>query len=153
MISERLKERRSYEGYTQQDIATMLNVGRATYAGWECGKDIIPLKRMYKIANHYRINLDYMLGITNHEEKMKYKKEFDINQVAKNLRKVRKNRKLTQTDVANILHTTQSNIHKYETGKCLITTMYAVQFAKNFDCSLDDIFDRKKNEIKKLITK
>ena len=33
MIFERLKERRKYEGYTQQEVANILNVQRATYAG------------------------------------------------------------------------------------------------------------------------
>ena len=42
MIFERLKERRKYEGYTQQEVANILNVQRATYAGWETGKDIMP---------------------------------------------------------------------------------------------------------------
>ncbi len=143
MFAERLKELRSYEGYTQKEIAKILKVERATYAGWECGKDIIPIKRLYNIANHYQISMDYMLGLTDKEEKIKCHKEIDKALVAKNLKKFRKERKLTQNEIANTLNTTQSNIHKYETGKCLITTMYAVEFAKNYDCSLDVLFGRK----------
>ena len=143
MFQERLKEMRNYEGYTQQDIADILKVRRATYAGWECGKDIIPIKRIYEIANHYQVNLDYMLGITDHEEKIKNKNKLDTLKVANNLKKLRQKLKLTQKDVAKALNTTQSNIHKYETGKCLITTMYAIQFAKKYNCSLDELFGRK----------
>ena len=51
MNFERLKERRSYEGYTQQNVADILHVQRATYAGWETGKDIMPLRQLYKIPS------------------------------------------------------------------------------------------------------
>ena len=140
----RLKELRNYEGYTQKDISEFLKVQRATYAGWECGKDIIPLKRLYMLANHYQVNMDYMLGISDKQEKVKSKAINDYQLVADNFKKFRKEHKLTQKQIADTLQTTQSNIHKYETGKCLITTMYAVEFAKNYNCSLDMLFNRKK---------
>ena len=69
--------------------------------------------------------------------------QIDINQVASNLKKFRKEKHLTQQDVAKALQTTQSNIHKYETGKCLITTMYALEFSKQFGYSLDELLGRK----------
>ena len=140
----RLKELRNYEGYTQKDISELLQVQRATYAGWECGKDIIPLKRLYMLANHYQVNMDYILGISDKQEKVKVRDLVDYQLVADNFKKFRKEHKLTQKQIADTLQTTQSNIHKYETGKCLITTMYAVEFAKNYNCSLDMLFNRKK---------
>ena len=33
------------------EIAEKLNVKRSTYAGWECGKDIIPLRKLNDFAN------------------------------------------------------------------------------------------------------
>ena len=50
-FNKRLKELRTYEGFTQQNIADILHVQRATYAGWETGKDIMPLRQLNKIAN------------------------------------------------------------------------------------------------------
>ncbi len=144
MNFERLKERRSYEGYTQQNVADILQVQRATYAGWETGKDIMPLRQLYKIANSYQISLDYLTGLSDNDTKMKSKsKTIDIIKVAQNLKNFRKKKHLTQEQVAKALQTTQSNIHKYETGKCLITTMYALEFAKQFSYSLDELLGRK----------
>ncbi len=144
MNFERLKERRSYEGYTQQNVADILQVQRATYAGWETGKDIMPLRQLYKIANSYQISLDYLTGLSDNDTKMKSKsKTIDITKVAENLKNFRKKKHLTQEQVAKALQTTQSNIHKYETGKCLITTMYALEFAKQFSYSLDELLGRK----------
>ena len=141
----RLKELRTYEGYTQQNIADILHVQRATYAGWETGKDIMPLRQLNKIANNYKVSLDYVTGLSDNDKKMrsKIKDEIDIATVSDNLKAIRKKKHLTQTDVAECLQTTQSNIHKYETGKCLITTMYALEFAKQFSCSLDELLGRK----------
>lgn len=146
MFINRLKEIRDYEGDTQAQVAEFLHVDRATYAGWECGKDIIPLKRLYAIANHYKVSMDYILGLSNNNEKIKVslKDRSNYNFVADNLKKFRKENNLTQKDIADVLNTTQSNIHKYETGKCLITTMYAIEFSKHYNYSIDKLFDRKK---------
>ena len=145
MNFKRLKEIRTYEGLTQQNIADILNVKRATYAGWETGKDIMPLRQLNKVANNYQISLDYLTGLSDNDQKMKSKlnDEINVETVAKNLKQYRKENHLTQTDVAEALQTTQSNIHKYETGKCLITTMYALEFAKQFSYSLDEFLGRK----------
>ncbi len=145
MIFDRLRELRNGAGITQQTIADILEVKRATYAGWETGKDIMPLRQLNKIANNYKVSLDYVIGLNNDNKKMKSKigNVIDINLVSENLKKCRKEKQLTQKDVAKTLQTTQSNIHKYETGKCLITTMYAMEFAKQYKCSLDEILGRK----------
>ena len=54
---EKLKELREYEGYTQEEIATFLKVVRSTYAGWESGKDIIPLSKLNDLANFIILHL------------------------------------------------------------------------------------------------
>ena len=144
MIFERLKERRKYEGYTQQEVANILNVQRATYAGWETGKDIMPLRQFFKLSNNYQLSLDYLTGLNDDESKVVSKTQFiDLNQVAERMKSFRKDKHLTQKQIADALQTTQSNIHKYETGKCLITTMYALEFSKHFDYPLDKLLGRK----------
>ena len=88
--------------------------------------------------------MDYLTGLSDDDSKLKSKsKSIDINKVAENLKNFRKKKHLTQEQVAKALQTTQSNIHKYETGKCLITTMYALEFAKHFSYSLDELLGRK----------
>ena len=144
MIFERLKERRKYEGYTQQEVANILNVQRATYAGWETGKDIMPLRQFFKLSNNYQLSLDYLTGLNDDESKVVSKTQFiDLNQVAERMKNFRKEKHLTQKQIADALQTTQSNIHKYETGKCLITTTYALEFSKHFDYPLDKLLGRK----------
>ena len=143
MVFSRLKERRSYEGLTQREIAEVLGVQRATYAGWETGKDIMPLRKLFVLSNTYHLSMDYLTGLNDNDKKYNSKiKSIDVNKVSENLKSTRKKQHLTQQDVAKALKTTQSNIHKYETGKCLITTMYALEFAKQFNYSLDKMLSR-----------
>ena len=64
-ISERLKEVRTYDLYSQSDISNILNVDRSTYACYESNKRIIPLKHLNTLSNFYNLSIDYLLGLSN----------------------------------------------------------------------------------------
>lgn len=144
MMFEKLKELRDYEAKTQKETAHLLNVTRATYAGWECGKDIIPLKKLNELANVYEVTLDYLVGLTEQMENRNHKIEIDKNIVSENIKLLRLSHKLSQKELAEVLNTSQSNIHNYENGKSLITTMYAIELAKNYHYSLDHLIQKTK---------
>ena len=139
----KLKEIREYEGKTQNEIAEYLNVDRSTYAGWECDKDIIPFPKLIMAANYFNVSLDYLIGKTEDIEIVKGKLTINKEKVASNLKSFRLKNNFTQKELAKSLKTSQSNIHKYETGKCLITTTYALELSKQYDYSLDTLLDRK----------
>ena len=141
---QKLKEIRTFEGLTQEEIAKRLNVKRSTYAGWESGKDIIPLRKLNDLANIYDVTLDYLVGLTENQENRHDKMDIDPKVVSENIKLLRLSRKLTQKELAESLKTSQSNIHNYENGKSLITTMYAIELAKNYDYSLDKLIQKTK---------
>lgn len=140
---EKLKEIREYEGLTQKDVAKKLKVKRATYAGWECGKDIIPLRKLNDFANLFHVSLDYLVGNSTDIKIIEDTHEIDVQNVANNLKSFRTTQNLSQKEMADSINTSQSNIHKYETGKTLITTVYALEFSKQYDYSLDKLIGRK----------
>ncbi len=142
---DKLKELREYEGFTQKDISRKLHVKRSTYAGWESGKDIIPLRKLNELANLYHTSLDYLVGKSPTMEEIQLVQTIDVKRVAHNLKEIRKTLHLTQKEFAEKLTTSQANIHKYENAKCLITTTYALEFSKQFSYSLDKLVVRKKN--------
>lgn len=141
---ERLKEIRTFEGLTQEEVAKKLNVKRSTYAGWESGKDIIPFRKLHEFANMFHVTLDSLVG-TCPIEHMKTNKELNTQIISENLKEFRKQKHLTQAEFARTLKTSQSNIHKYESGKSLITTTYALEFSKKYNYSLDKLTNKKKN--------
>ena len=56
-----LKELRLSAGYTQQEIADILQIDRSTYAYYEAGKTEPNIPKLKKIANMYGISLDDLI--------------------------------------------------------------------------------------------
>lgn len=50
MENDKLFELREYNNLTQRDIGEILGVRQQTYAEWEKGKKIIPLKHLVTLA-------------------------------------------------------------------------------------------------------
>ena len=141
---ERLKEIREYEGLTQREVAEFLDVARSTYAGWETGKDTIPFKKLVLLANHFKVSLDYLIGETREIEHLDQDGVINYKVVAENIKNFRKANNITQTKMAKTINCSQPSIVKYESGKHLITTNYALEFSKKYKYSLDKLIGRKK---------
>lgn len=141
----RLKELREFKGITQEEIASYLNISRSTYAGYETGKDMIPLEKLNMVANYFHTSLDYIIGESPSRDKILEVQSINKKNISKTIKKIRKEKHLTQKELANSLKTSQSNIHKYEKEKALITTYYALEFSKQYHYSLDKLVGRKKN--------
>lgn len=50
-------------GWTQDDVAKMLNMARASYAQYETGKNMPTTENIIKLAEIYRLSTDYLLGV------------------------------------------------------------------------------------------
>lgn len=61
-IRERLKSTRKKYGYTQQNVADILDIKRATYAKYENGQAIPPIEVFIRLAIMYGVNVDYLSG-------------------------------------------------------------------------------------------
>ena len=61
-MSQRLRELREERGLKQQDIAEILNTTRATYSLYESGKNKPPIDNLIKLANFYKVSLDYLVA-------------------------------------------------------------------------------------------
>ena len=69
---EKIREVREDRGYTQQQIAELLNVGQRTYSDYETGKTRIPLESVITLARFYDLDLNYLTGIS--QEKRRFPK-------------------------------------------------------------------------------
>lgn len=61
IIGERLKKAREALGYTQEEVAEKLNIGRPRYSDIENGKRDIPLKELYSFCEFFGRPLEYFL--------------------------------------------------------------------------------------------
>lgn len=142
MKFERLREIREEHNLTQKQIAQILNVERSTYAGWETGKDTIPLRRLNKLSDYYKVSIDYLTGLSNVTSKYRVI-DLDAKVVGKNLRILRKMHNLVQKDIFISLNTTSSTYSAYETGKVLIKTDFLYAIAKKYHVSIDELLGKK----------
>lgn len=139
MKFEKMKEIRETKELKQWQIANELKVDRSTYAGWETGKDTIPLRKLYELSNYYKISIDYITGLSKKNNYIYSSDSIDLNRVAKNLKKLRIDNNLKQRDIFNMLNIASSSYSVYETGQTLIQTSFIYQIAKKYNSSIDEI--------------
>ena len=69
--------------------------------------------------------------------------EFDKKIIGIKLKEFRKEKNITQEELANILNTTHSTISAYESGKTTLLTAFALQIVDKYKISLDWLCGRK----------
>lgn len=144
MKVKRLRETRENLDLKQIDLTDLFGVTYSTISGWETGKDTIPLKQLIKYANKYNYSLDYLLGIT--DKNIEYKDlKINLNTLATNLRKKRKQYGKTQQQIADIINTSQSSYAHYENARYLMPLNFLYNLSKIYkDISIDEMLGRKK---------
>lgn len=144
MKVKRLRETRENLDLKQIDLTDLFGVTYSTISGWETGKDTIPLNQLIKYANKYNYSLDYLLGLT--DKNIEYKDlKINLNTLATNLKKKRKQYGKTQQQIADIINTSQSSYAHYENARYLMPLNFLYNLSKIYnDLSVDEILGRKK---------
>lgn len=87
MLYENLRTLREEKGYTQSDIAEILNIKRQQYQLYESGKREIPSRFVRQLAAVYKVSTDCILG-TNYQEEFDAPIEELIEQAINNYKKL-----------------------------------------------------------------
>ena len=61
----RIRDLREDRELTQQEIADLLLCDQSLYSKYERGERPLPLELAVKLAVHYNVSLDYLVGLTN----------------------------------------------------------------------------------------
>ena len=145
MNFKRMVEIREDFNLKQKDIASVLGITQQTYSLWENGNKIIPLKHLNFLCNYYNVSMDYVLRLSNIKYYNVINKKINKILIGQRLRKIRKEKNITQEVLANILNTTHSTISAYESGKTTILTAFAYEICKRYGISMDYLCGRVKN--------
>lgn len=105
-ILNRLKDIRENNDLKQKDIAKILNVSRPNYTRWETKEKIIPLERLNEFCNYFKININYVIGLTNDKVVINKKIILDKKVIGKNIKEFRNKNNITQDELALKLVTT-----------------------------------------------
>ena len=64
----RIRDLREDRNLTQQEIADLLLCDQSLYSKYERGERPLPLELAVKLAVHYNVSLDYLVGLTNQKK-------------------------------------------------------------------------------------
>ncbi len=64
-MHNRIKELREDHDLKQRDVAAHLNVAQNSYSNYENGNREIPLVLLIQLSRFYKVNLEYLLGLTD----------------------------------------------------------------------------------------
>ena len=67
MISERIKELREQNGYTQTTLAKKLGLSRSAINAWEMGLSVHSTQYLVELSKLFKISTDYILGLKKEE--------------------------------------------------------------------------------------
>lgn len=62
MLFSRIKDLREDNDLKQKQLAAYLCVDQSTYSDYENGRINVPVEMMIKIADFYKVSLDYLVG-------------------------------------------------------------------------------------------
>lgn len=148
-MENKLEELREINELTKTELANKLGVSDSIYARWENGKDIIPTRRIYQIANIYKINIDYLLGLSNYKKNLNSSNIINMDIVSKRICEIRKDFNETLVEFSNRLNTSNSTWSAYETGKVLILCAFLIEVCKFGNYSADWILGRSEEKYRK----
>ena len=60
-LGEKLKLRRKKSGFTQEQVATEMNITRQTLSNWEVGKNYPDIDSIISLSKIYNLSLDELL--------------------------------------------------------------------------------------------
>ena len=132
---------------TASSIANYLGISKKTLSNYVNGDAYIPLTHLNKLCNFFNVSIDYLLGLTQEEN---YKDNIKIDNldsisIGKRLKETRKNLKISQEQVANIIGVNKSSISRYEQGSTLILTICLYTYCQKHNISSDYIIGKNKN--------
>lgn len=67
-LNLRLRELREDNSMSQAEMAKLLGCSQQTYSRYETHTTKIPLEQLIFLADYYDTSVDYLLGVTNHNE-------------------------------------------------------------------------------------
>ena len=133
---ERLKILRKEKGYTQTQLAKMLKTSQANLSGWERGEWEPDNDNLKKMALIFGVTVDYLIEANDNRTEKTSKTFFST------LKALRKEKEITQTELADRLFIDQTTVSKWELGKAIPDQKMLLRLAELFNVSVDYLLGR-----------
>ena len=117
LLGKYLTNRRFLLHIKVNDIVSVIGYNRTSYYYFESGIHSFPIIVLPTICNMLKINIDDALTLNKNPTEFVTNKEINSSTISNNLKKIRKQNKLTQIELANKLHVDKKSIYNYESVK------------------------------------
>ena len=134
---DKMNEIRTSQDISQKQIAEILKISPYTYSHYETQDTIIPIKHLNTFCNYFNTSLDYFLELTNIKKYDNANQNIDLKLSGTRLKEIRKENKLTQEKLAQILNVARTIITEYEKGNFPIATHSLYTICTKYKISAD----------------
>ena len=136
-------------GLSQNDIAEKLNYSPQLVSLWEKDKSEPDLRVIAKYAKLLNVDLKSFITLKEHKKNNNsIEREFNIDRFSSNLRFLRKDKKLLQSDIAKKTKTNVKTIGSWESGASAATISDFIMLCSIFNKSFDELYFVYEEEIK-----
>lgn len=147
-FAERLSCERQKNRWSKRFVAASISINENTYHHYEYGECYPSLPKLCSLASCLNVSLDYLCGRTNTRRPCPFSSDIDIRPVlAENLKQLRRQLKLTQTQIAEALDVHMHTYQYYELQKRLPTCEMFLKLADFYHVSLDRLATPQSNSI------
>lgn len=137
MSENRLEDLREEKNLKSKDMAKILNVNPSTYSEWEHNKISIPTRRIIQLSNYYKINIDYLLKLSNKKKIQNSNIEIELYKIGNRLKEARKDLKFSLRELGEKLNCSYSSLGSYERGEHLINCNILISLSLLTNYSID----------------
>lgn len=147
--NEIIKNIRIDNDIKQYELAKELGILPKAYNMYENGYRNIPIDKLDNILIKFNISLDYILELSK-EKTYKNLNSINLKLIPINIKKIRKEKEISQKEMAEIIGCSQQAMSEYETGKLIIPIDLLKIFCLKNNVSADYITGKTKinNKIK-----
>lgn len=144
VFGQRLKLLRKEKHMTQKEMAGFLGCTERNYQKMEYGDINVPSLTLIRLADFFQVSPDYLAGRGDRAAISQADSAADIQMPAfgRRLKSLRKERKLTQKAMAELLGKTERHYQDMEAGKINVPGLTLIKLADFFQVSLDCLLGR-----------
>lgn len=138
MLGDRIREERKRKGFSQERLGMFLGLTQQSIAKWEKNIAEPDSISIIKLSEIFQVSTDYLLGKTDD----KNSNIANCSLLGDKVRELRKNKNLSQTDIANIFNVKQNTVSQWESGINQIDNDTLNALADFFQVSTDYLLGR-----------
>ncbi len=126
---------------SQKEMSKLLQISEDAYSNYENGRSVMPTEIAVRFANYFKLSLDYLLNMTN-KKNLVCEKNFNAADCSSKILSIRRQRSMSQEQIAKIVNIPQRTYSSYERNDRTIPLEFLFNIALKFEISLDYLTGR-----------